>query len=349
MQIVQIRHHINSWFEKYKRELPWRQVEDPYLIWLTEIILQQTRVDQGLPYFQKIAKKFPTVKDLALATEQEVLKSWQGLGYYSRARNLHAAAKKVVQEHQGQIPTTYKSLLKLPGIGDYTAAAIASIAFGEVQAAVDGNVYRVLSRIFGIRTPTDTTKGKKEFRPLAQELVDPEQPGEFNQAMMDFGALQCKPVNPLCDSCPVQSFCYAYATGTQKELPVKQKRQQQTRKRYFHYLLLRHPEGVFLQRRTGKDIWKNLWELPLIETSMAQQEAAEKLAEAYPTPTATVVLEPEANYQHNLSHQIIEAYFYQMRTETVPEWAAEWTLVKYEDLKHYPLPKLIENFLKKNL
>ena len=212
------------WYLQNKRELPWRKTKDPYRVWLSEIMLQQTRVAQGLPYFLKFTKAFPTVFDLAKADESEVLKLWQGLGYYSRARNLHFTAKYIAEELNGMFPENYKGLLQLKGVGDYTASAIASICYDEPVAVVDGNVYRVLSRYFGIATPINSTKGIKEFKELAQTLIDASQPGVYNQAIMDFGALHCKPQNPLCNECPVSDSCVALAKNSIKELPVKERK-----------------------------------------------------------------------------------------------------------------------------
>ncbi|MEO8068831.1 MAG: A/G-specific adenine glycosylase, partial [Flavobacteriales bacterium] len=253
------------WFAENKRDLPWRNTTDPYRIWLSEVILQQTRVDQGLAYWKRFVERWPTVTDLARASEDEVLKEWQGLGYYSRARNLRSAALQVVHEHRGVYPTTHVGLLKLIGVGDYTAAAIASICFSRPEAVVDGNAYRVLARVFGIATPIDSTAGKKEFKALANTLIDPDHPGDHNQAVMELGATVCTPRNPDCGSCPLRNRCVALKESRIATLPVKVKKQV-VRVRYFNYLVLRSPKGIFLHQRSGKDIWQGLWEFPLIET-----------------------------------------------------------------------------------
>lgn len=257
---------LTHWYSNNKRNLPWRQTNDPYYIWLSEIILQQTQVNQGLPYYEAFVTKYPTVFNLAKADESEVLKLWQGLGYYSRARNLHASAKYVVNELEGVFPNNYKDLLKLKGVGDYTASAIASICFNEVAAVVDGNVYRVLSRYFGISTPINSSKGSNEFKQLAQELIDKKNPAEFNQAIMEFGATQCKPKNPNCNVCPFQDSCIAFNKNRIGNLPVKIK-SAKAKKKYFNFLVfISQDDKTILQKREGKGIWQNLYQFPLVET-----------------------------------------------------------------------------------
>ncbi|MEO1264044.1 MAG: A/G-specific adenine glycosylase, partial [Bacteroidota bacterium] len=240
-----------EWFSTNHRPLPWKGEKNPYLIWLSEIILQQTRVEQGLPYFEKFKKKYPTVKDLANAPEDEVMKMWEGLGYYSRARNLHAAAKFIADELNGTFPDTFHEILGLKGVGPYTAAAIASFAYGLPHAVVDGNVYRVLSRFFGIEEPIDTTAGKKLFAALAQELLDEKQAGNYNQAIMDFGATHCTPALPACTSCLMKSKCTAFQKNTVNKLPVKIKKTKR-RQRFFNYLILNEKGNVFIKKRTQK-------------------------------------------------------------------------------------------------
>ncbi|WP_338039120.1 A/G-specific adenine glycosylase [Maribacter litopenaei] len=261
---------ILTWYHKNKRDLPWRDTVDPYKIWLSEIILQQTRVAQGMPYYFKFIEAFPTVEDLAKAEEERVLKLWQGLGYYSRARNLHAAAKMVVDEFKGEFPKTYEGLLKLKGIGDYTASAISSICFNEAQAVVDGNVYRVLSRYFGVATPINSTAGIKYFKSLAQEMLHSGNRRDYNQGIMEFGAMQCTPQNPDCTVCPLANGCMALEKGTVKELPVKIKKSK-IKNRFFNYLVpigydKGHNKITQLRQRKGRGIWQNLWEFPLLET-----------------------------------------------------------------------------------
>jgi A/G-specific adenine glycosylase len=254
------------WYLQNDRDLPWRKSKNPYFIWLSEIMLQQTRVNQGLAYYITFTKEFPTVFDLANASESKVLKLWQGLGYYSRARNLHFSAKYIANELNGEFPSTYDEIKKLKGVGDYTASAISSICFNKAEAVVDGNVYRVLARYFGIKTAINSSAGIKEFKKLAQTLIDPTQPGTHNQAIMDFGALQCKPQNPLCETCPFNSSCIALANKTIKELPLKEKKIK-VRKRYFNFLVfISDNHQTVLSERKGKGIWQGLYQFPLVET-----------------------------------------------------------------------------------
>lgn len=258
------RKNLGAWFAQNHRPLPWKGERDPYKIWLSEVILQQTRVEQGLPYYQKFVEKYPNVRALADAPEDDVLKLWEGLGYYSRARNLHAAAKHIAHELGEKFPDTYEGIRALKGVGDYTAAAIASFAFGLPHAVLDGNVYRVLARFFGIETPTDTTAAKKEFAALAQNLLDPIRPGDFNQAMMDFGATHCMPQQPKCPTCPFKNQCVALQKGKVAELPVKSKVLEK-KDRFFVYLVADFQGNTFVRKRIGKDIWQNLWEFPMVE------------------------------------------------------------------------------------
>jgi len=256
-----------SWYLEHKRELPWRLTKDPYAIWLSEIILQQTKVAQGLPYYNAFISTFPSVNDLANAPEEKVLKLWQGLGYYSRARNLHYTANYISEDLKGVFPTNYNDLLKLKGVGDYTASAIASICYKEPSAVVDGNVYRVLARFFGISTPINSSQGIKAFKKLAQELLDVSQPGTYNQAVMEFGARHCKPRNPDCSSCIFNDKCVALQKNIVAELPVKLKKTT-IKKCYFNYFIIQSEENtILLQQRTKKGIWQQLYEFPLIETS----------------------------------------------------------------------------------
>jgi A/G-specific adenine glycosylase len=251
--------------QKNTREMPWKGERNPYYIWLSEIILQQTRVEQGLPYFLKFKQKYPTVKHLALAKEDEVMRLWQGLGYYSRARNLHETAKNIHQNYKGIFPDKLEELKNLKGVGDYTASAIASFAFGERKAVVDGNVIRVLARVFGIETPFDTTLGKKKFAELAQQLIDAKNPGLYNQAIMDFGAVVCTPKNSKCDECPFIKGCVAFNSETIEALPFREKKTKISN-RFFNYVVINNEKEIFIRKRTDKDIWKNLYELPMIET-----------------------------------------------------------------------------------
>ncbi|MFT5892834.1 MAG: A/G-specific adenine glycosylase [Dokdonia sp.] len=323
--------------------MPWRETTDPYRIWLSEIILQQTRVAQGLPYYLKFTEAFPTVKDLANASEEEVLKLWQGLGYYSRGRNLHAAAKYIVEDCKGVFPNTYKELLKLKGVGDYTASAIASISFNEPTAVVDGNVYRVLSRVFGIDTPINSTQGIKEFKELAQELIDKEQPADFNQAIMEFGAIQCKPQNPYCLHCIFNDSCVALQKNSISTLPVKLKKTK-VKNRYLHYLVFRSSDQkTSIERRTGKGIWQGLYQFPLAEGEFESDRFRE--SELFLEKTASYTIKNVSQYNekpiiHKLSHQHLHTTFWVIDVEKLDENAIE-----IETLKSYPVPVLIGNFI----
>ncbi len=335
------------WYLQYQRNLPWRSTKLPYRIWLSEIILQQTRVKQGLPYYLSFISEFPTVNHLANASEEKVLKLWQGLGYYSRARNLHATAKYVSEELNGIFPTKYMELLKLKGVGDYTASAIASICYDEPTAVVDGNVYRVLSRLFGIETPINNTDGIKEFKKLAQLLLPSEEIGTYNQAIMDFGSQQCKPIKPDCISCIFNESCIALQKKKVSELPVKLKKTK-VKKIYFNYLvLLSENYKTTLQQRTGKGIWKNLYEFPLIETEanctfneLQKQDNFQKLSEKY-------LFKSVINYNdqpiiHKLSHRHIYTRFWIVEVSKLPKNA-----IPINDLEKYPVPILIGNFIDK--
>lgn len=257
---------VTKWYKINKRDLPWRDTKNAYIIWLSEIILQQTRVEQGLPYFHKFLERYKSVTEFADASEDEILKLWQGLGYYSRARNMHATAKIIKNEHNGVFPCNYETLLKLKGVGEYTAAAISSFSANEKHAVVDGNVYRLLSRYFGIETAIDSTIGKKEFKKLAYELLEQAEPFLYNQAVMEFGAIQCKPSSPNCANCPLRLNCYAYQHEMVDKLPVKDKRTK-VKERFFNYLVVKDGTKVLLNKRIAKDIWQNMYDFPLIETA----------------------------------------------------------------------------------
>lgn len=331
------------WYLQNNRDLPWRKTKNPYFIWLSEIMLQQTRVAQGLSYYQKFTTTFPTVFDLAKAEESTVLKMWQGLGYYSRARNLHFSAKQIATELNGVFPSTYQEIIKLKGIGDYTASAIASICFKEPTAVVDGNVYRVLSRYFGIQTPTNSTTGIKEFKALAQTLIDTSQPGTYNQALMDFGALHCKPQNPLCDSCPFSDSCVALEKKLTKELPVKEKKIK-VRKRYFNFLVIKTAnQKTILAERKGKGIWQGLYQFPLIESEKTISKEAltssEEFKDLFPDET-TLSLFNTKEIVHKLSHQHLYTHFWIVETKTLRSANVLW-----KNIQDFPVPVLIANFL----
>ncbi len=342
---------IGEWYDEHRRELPWRNTTDPYRIWLSEIILQQTRVNQGLPYYLSFSKRFQDVNSLAHAREQEVLRLWQGLGYYTRARNLHRCAKVIVAEHGGQFPDTYEELLKLPGIGSYTAAAIASVAFQKPVAVVDGNVFRVLSRIFGDDHDIASGPGKRHFFELAQKLIPQNHPGEFNQAMMEFGALHCVPKNPKCDNCPFQPNCIAYARGWQDRLPVKSRRTE-IKKRYLTYFVFRHGNKWAMRRREGKDIWKGLYDFYLVECARQHSLKQAWKSDAF---LDSIELNPSIGgqgivYTHDLSHQQLVARFV---TIDIPSEELAKRIVRGKKIKFYstaavnrlPKPILVTRYL----
>ncbi len=338
---------LAKWYEQNKRELPWRFTNDPYKIWLSEIILQQTRVNQGWEYYEKFVEHFPTIKDLANAKEDAVLKLWQGLGYYSRARNLHFAAKQVVKEYKGKFPTSYEDIIKLKGVGEYTASAISSIAYSEPKAVVDGNVFRVLARLFGIKTPIDTGRGKKEFVEVAYKVLDKRNPGNHNQAMMEFGALQCTPKNPDCGNCIFRSECFAFKNNLVHELPAKEKKVKITN-RYFIYCILENQKGeILIEKRAENDIWKGLYQFPLIEEkkSLSDKKSIEKPISHFNLKNANLI-SISAPFKHILSHQKIEAIFVHFKVTRFQKNNSYITIYK-EDFINFGIPKLIENYVNK--
>lgn len=336
--------HLITWYLENKRDLPWRKTSNPYYIWLSEVILQQTKVVQGLPYYLAFVNTFPTVFDLANAEEQEVLKLWQGLGYYSRARNLHHTAKNIAENNNGNFPKTYKELLTLKGVGEYTAAAIASFAFGEVSPVVDGNVYRVLARHYGIPTDIASTGAKKEFTALATQLIDTKKPALFNQAIMEFGALQCTPKNPDCTNCPLVQTCVAFATNQVTTLPIKEKKIR-IQNRFLHYLLVIDADHKStLNQRTAKGIWHNLYEFPVVETPTAVSEKYlfDTIKNQYPNSTEIMHLSSE-NVVHKLSHQHLHIQFWKIHISEKLENGKS-----YAELKALPTPIVLHNFLERN-
>lgn len=337
---------IINWYREHKRDLPWRESSDPYLIWISEIILQQTRVAQGYEYFIRFIQRFPDVDTLAGAEEDEVMKHWQGLGYYSRARNLHAAARSM----KGEFPKTYPGVLALKGVGEYTAAAICSFAYNMPYAVVDGNVYRVLSRYLGIDTPIDSTEGKKLFASLANELLDKSRPALYNQAIMDFGALQCTPQAPACLFCPLADSCAALSKGLVMQLPVKQHKTK-TVNRYLNYIYVRAGAYTFINKRTGNDIWKNLFEFPLIETAEAVTEEAllahPEFAKLFAEKERPVVRSICRNVKHVLSHRVLYANFYEVTLPEETNSFSSYQKVRVDELEQYAVPKLIHTFLEK--
>ena len=317
-----------GWFRENGRELPWRQTRDPYAIWLSEIILQQTQVKQGWDYWERFMRRWPTVEDLAGATEDEVLREWQGLGYYSRARNLHFAARQIVA--LGHFPDTLEGIKALKGVGDYTAAAIGSIAFGLPAAVVDGNVYRVLARHFGIDTPINTTDGKKTFAALAQELLPEGEASEYNQAIMDFGALQCTPASPNCAVCPLMESCEAFRTNRVQELPVKLKTLK-VRERHLIYVYVRCNGHTAIHRRGPGDIWQGLWEPWIVDSEAA-------------VPPAAILL--RQHVKHVLTHRVLYADFYLLEVNERLSLPDDYIWIKESELDDYAKPRLIENLIK---
>ena len=320
---------ILQWSGENGRALPWRETRDPYAIWLSEIILQQTRIDQGRPYWERFMRRWPTVEALANATEDEVLREWQGLGYYSRARNLHTAARQVVA--LGGFPTTIEGIKALKGVGDYTAAAIGSIAFDLPAAVVDGNVYRVLARHYGIKTPINSTEGKKEFTQLAQSLLPPQEASAFNQAMMDFGAIQCTPSAPQCQQCPLAESCVALREDSVSALPVKEKKLKIS-ERHLTYIYIRCNGYTAIHRRPAGDIWQGLYEPLLLEVSGERLEVRG-------------MLEIKKNVKHVLTHRVLYADFWLWETNERPTLPDDYFWIKESDIDQYAVPRLIELLL----
>ena len=333
---------LTAWYADHGRDLPWRQTADAYRVWVSEIILQQTRVAQGYDYYKRFVERFPTVEALASATPDEVMQQWEGLGYYSRARNLHAAARQVVE--QGGFPTDYAGIRALKGVGDYTAAAIASFVYGLPHAVVDGNVYRVLSRYYGVAELIDTTKGKRLFASLAHEVMDAEHSALYNQAIMDFGALQCTPQSPRCEECPLCDSCAARSEGRVAELPVKSKRTA-VKHRYFAYLIILEESSIYIHRRPEGDIWAGLYE-PLLIESPAQATIAEVVPQGYQVVAAVEGL------KHQLTHRTIHADAYFIKREdnasgiVLPK---DFIKVPIDALANYAAPRLVNIIYQKLL
>lgn len=342
--------HLMEWFSTNHRPLPWKGEKNPYYIWLSEIILQQTRVEQGLPYFKRFKANYPTIEDLANAPEDEVMKLWEGLGYYSRARNLHFTAKHISNELKGIFPTTYKEILKLKGVGPYTAAAITSFAYDLPHAVVDGNVYRVLSRFFGIHTPIDSTEGKKEFNKLAQELLDINQAANYNQAIIDFGATHCTPKSPNCHSCPLQNDCIAYQKDKITLLPIKSKKIIK-KERYFQYFILNYQNDiVLLNKRIAKDIWQNLYDFPLIESKKMDLSLAEikksDLWKQWIESYDFKVLKTSKPYKQTLTHRKVIAIFWEIQINAlVPENSNPYVKIDKKNISKFAFPKVIDWYL----
>jgi len=325
---MQFADTLLHWYEEHKRDLPWRGETDPYRIWVSEIILQQTRVQQGWDYYLRFIRTFPTVQDLANAPEEQVLRVWQGLGYYSRARNMHSAAKQIVNELSGIFPDRYEQIRKLKGIGDYTAAAIGSIAFGLHYPAVDGNVLRVISRIFGVCDDIALPATKTRITEICNRWIPPRNTGTFNQACMEFGAIWCTPKNPQCEQCPFRNNCYALVHNLTDTLPIKSRKIVQ-RKRYLHFTCIIYNNQTVIEQRTGNDIWRNLYQFPLIESDDKSFDSN------------------EIQLKEILTHQILYAGFRVVESMKKPKLEKWQQLVSIEELSEYPMPKLMTAFIQK--
>ena len=342
---------LMAWYRPTDRPMPWKAEKDAYKVWLSEIILQQTRVEQGLPYYLKFTKTYPTVRHLAQAPADDVMKLWQGLGYYSRARNLHAAAKYIDTELDGKFPNNYESLLLLKGVGEYTAAAIASFVYNEPRAVLDGNVYRVLSRYFGIETPIDSPAAKKEFGVLANELIDQQKPGIYNQAIMDFGATLCKPALPLCGTCPLAANCVAKGDNLQDKLPIKTGKIKQ-RERFFHYFVINAQGQSVVEQRTDKDIWQELYQFPMLERNellKPDDEAIVGFLNDLTNGAPWKVSAVKGPYTQKLTHQKINAVFVEIAlAEKLNLNDGGYKATEREKLNNFAFPKIIDCYLKDN-
>ena len=340
---------LQDWYRQHKRSLPWRDSKDPYVVWISEIILQQTRVNQGHDYFLRFVEKFPDIKSLAEAPEDDVLKIWQGLGYYSRARNLHTAAKQITEKFDGFFPSSHSDILSLKGVGEYTAAAVASIAFGLPYAVVDGNVFRVLSRLFAIETAIDSTAGKKLFAETAQSILDRENPGNHNQAMMELGALVCTPKLPKCAECPLQTVCLALEKKNELAFPVKKGKIIQ-KERFFNYFHIEQNGYTYIIKRDNSDVWKNLYEFPLIETDeqndLLMLQANPCFSNLFQS-AGKICFQHKLRLKHVLSHRIIHADFYRVELSEQFAFDEDKKFIKIEaaSLFEYPVSRLIHKYL----
>ena len=341
---------LQNWYERNKRDLPWRNTQSPYKIWLSEIILQQTRVDQGLPYYEKFIDKYPDVYFLSKAEDDDIFKLWQGLGYYNRARNMLHTARFIVKECNGRFPGNYDEILKLKGVGKYTAAAIASFAYNLPYAVVDGNVSRVISRMYCIEEPMNSTKGIHQIGELAEEILDVESPGIHNQAIMEFGSQLCTPVNPNCDICPLKSSCIAFNKNKVNTLPIKE-RKTKIKNRYLNYFAVEYNNSFYLNKRQGNDIWRNLYEFVLIETSKKNSleeiingDEWQKLFEnVNPIIDGDVV-----TFKHQLSHRLVHASFYYIKIKK-PLVNTNFNLVAANEISKFPVSRLTEKYMLQKL
>ncbi|MCB2194711.1 MAG: A/G-specific adenine glycosylase [Bacteroidetes bacterium] len=343
-----ITNKLIEWYSLHKRNLPWRETRNPYAIWVSEIILQQTRVNQGLGYYLKFMETFPDIHTLAAAPMDQLLKVWQGLGYYTRARNMHFTAQDIVQNYNGIFPNSYKDLIKLKGIGDYTASAIASISFKEPSPVLDGNVFRVIARIYGISESTQSAQGKKNFKGVLTKLIPHDKPGVFNQAIMEFGALQCTPKNPLCEECIFKSSCFALNNNLIDDLPRKKVKVKQT-KRYFNFLHILYNDSTFVEQRTENDIWKLLYQFPLIETSSDYSLNELEKTNLWKQIFNNIKPQINLNYsekKHQLSHQKLYVKFYEIRINTLNSYINKnFRKVSFRELENLGIPILLENYL----
>lgn len=333
--------------ENNDRQMPWKGENDPYKIWLSEIILQQTRVEQGMKYYNNFIKKFPDIHKLARASDEKIFKMWEGLGYYTRCRNLISTARYISKERKGKFPETYDEIRSMNGVGPYTAAAISSFAFNMPYAVVDGNVYRVLARVFGINKPVDTTEGKKYFASIAEELLDKKQPGAYNQAIMDLGAVVCKPVSPVCSECVFRKSCHAFLNKKVNELPLKKKKIS-IKKRWFYYFVLEFKNEIIISQRKGKDIWQDLFEFPLIETAIECElrsilKEAEKKKILHKNGFEIVSISPV--FKQQLSHQLISGQFIKLNIKKKTKLSDGWQRVNETKLKKYSFPQFINQYL----
>ena len=349
MDFTSVQHKLRNWYQKHYRPLPWRKTRDAYSIWLSEIILQQTRVNQGLPYYERFIQKYPKVTDLAEAPQEEVLKLWEGLGYYSRARNMHSAAQSIVKEHKSRFPDQYAAIRSLKGVGDYTAAAIASFAYDLPHAVVDGNVQRVLSRFFAEYEAVNSTKGKKRFQDLADGFLDTTDPATHNQALMELGATLCKPKNPECEACPLSEACQAQARGIQDELPVKQ-RKSYDRQRYFNFWFLQQAGNTWLQQRK-EGIWKGLFQFPLYESGqeLTKDQALEQL-QIMGLQSLDLEIQRHDLALHKLSHQslFITVWKVRLSPDATLREQADWKKVTVSQLEDFAIPRPLRKFLDEN-
>jgi len=336
---------------KNNRQMPWKGEKDPYKIWLSEIILQQTRVEQGLAYYHRFIETFPAIDQLAKAPDSKVFKLWEGLGYYTRCKNLIATSRYISKELKGKFPSTYETIKELKGIGPYTAAAISSFAFNLPHAVVDGNVFRVLSRVFGIDKPIDSTEGKKYFTQLANDILDKKQPGIYNQAIMDFGAIVCKPVAPLCTTCVFNKTCFAFLHNKINELPVKEKKIS-IKKRWFYYLVIEHENKTAIRQRISKDIWQQLYDFPVVETNKEQESKAilmqaEKLNWLQKKNYEIMAVSPL--FKQQLSHQLIAGKFIKVKVKKRLDMKEDVSWVTTRELKKFAFPKFINQYLKTDI